>query len=211
MPRSSALLAGEPVRCTDLPLCDGRFPDVETGDRDLHPRAMGSLVLKKVRLIPWLVLLLFWAGTLCAAPLTGEVQWVYDGDTVKVAGVGKVRLIGIDAPEREASKRDRYYQQQHQIPPRQLRETSRKALDFMIRHVKGRQVTLTFDRERHDRYGRTLAYLFLADGTLLNQQLLERGLASVYRRFDFRLKPQFLQAEARAQKQRRGMWARPQQ
>jgi micrococcal nuclease len=67
-------------------------------------------------------------------------------------------------------------------------------------------VTLTFDHERHDRYGRTLAYVTLADGRLLNRLLLEEGHAIVYRRFDFRLKNDFLAAEERARGKGAGMW-----
>lgn len=167
---------------------------------------MGPLTRRtNIRLCLALALLL-WTIPLYAAPVTGQVSWIYDGDTLKVDGVGKVRLIGIDAPEREDSPRDNYYRDRHQISSAQLRKLSKQALAFNIRHVKEKRVSLDFDREKQDKFGRTLAYVYLPDGTLLNHLLIEQGLASVYRRFDFRLKQDFLTAEKKAQKARIGLW-----
>ncbi len=140
--------------------------------------------------------------------MSGRVEWVYDGDTLKVAGVGKVRLIGIDVPEREDSDRDRYLVETFAISHGALRRASAQALRFNISAVKGKSVTLTFDRERTDRHGRTLSYVFLPDGRCLNRLLLEEGLAVVYRRFDFDLKEEFLAAETAARAAGRGLWGK---
>jgi micrococcal nuclease len=141
-----------------------------------------------------------------AAGVRGRVSWVYDGDTVMVDGVGKVRLLGIDTPEKEASERDNTCRRAG-ITPRQLRRGAQRATDLLLRTAKGQVVTLTFDRDKYDRYGRTLAYVTLADGRMLNRELLRAGWALVYRRFDFRLKEDFLQAEAAARGAGRGLWA----
>lgn len=155
-------------------------------------------------LLPVLVLLLL--GTAAQArQLQGRVQWIYDGDTIKVAGVGKVRLLGIDAPEHEDSPRDRYYMREG-IPRKRLRRIARKALRFNIDNVKGRTVRLLTDRDERDRYGRLLAYVVLPDGRMLNRVLLEKGYAAVYRRFDFRLREDFLRAEAKARREHVGLW-----
>jgi micrococcal nuclease len=135
----------------------------------------------------------------------GRVSWIYDGDTVMVDGVGKVRLLGIDTPEKEASERDKTFRRAG-IPPRQLRRGAQRATDFLIRNAKGQVVTLTFDREKKDRYGRTLAYVTLPDGRMLNRELIRTGWALVYRRFDFRLKDDFLRVEAAARGAGRGFW-----
>jgi micrococcal nuclease len=138
-------------------------------------------------------------------PLRGKVSWVYDGDTIAVNGLGKVRLLGIDAPEHEDSERDRFYRR-WDIPPQRLRSISRSAVAYLIRTAKGREVTLVLDREPRDRYGRLLAYVYLPDGALLNRTLLEQGYASVFRKYDFRLKTEFLAAEQRARKDGVGLW-----
>lgn len=141
-----------------------------------------------------------------AAAVQGRVSWVYDGDTLKVEGIGKVRLIGIDTPEREASARDNSFRRAG-ISLRKLRGGALMATDFMIRTAKGQVVTLAFDQVEKDRFGRTLAYVTLPDGRMLNRELLREGLACVYRRFDFRLKDDFLQLEAGARGAGRGLWA----
>jgi len=151
--------------------------------------------------------LLFLLGTtLVAAAEGGRVSWVYDGDTLQVEGVGRVRLLGIDTPETESSERDDSYRRRG-IDRATLRRTAKEAKRYLIRETKGRMVRLAYDGQRHDRYGRTLAYVTLPDGRLLNRELLAAGLGFVYRRFDFRLKRDFLAAEEEARLAGRGVWA----
>ena len=145
------------------------------------------------------------AGLAGAADLHGRVTWINDGDTLRVAGIGAVRLIGIDSPEMETSPRDRYYQRRG-IDRATLRSVAREALRFNIRTAKGKTVTLQTDVEPRDRYGRLLAYVVLPDGRLLNRLLLKKGYAAVYRRFDFRLKKDFLRTEAEARHRHLGLW-----
>ncbi len=163
----------------------------------------------RTRLLPaaLVVLLLVLAGAALAAEPTGLVTWIYDGDTIEVAGFGRVRLLGIDTPEREASERDAFLLRQG-VPEPVLRRIARQALEFTIAEAKGRRVTLTFDGDRRDRHGRLLAYVTLPDGRLLNRVLVEQGLAVVYRRFAFGRKDDFLQAEAVAHHLGVGLWQR---
>jgi len=140
-----------------------------------------------------------------APPLQGTVSWIYDGDTLKIDPVGKVRLIGIDTPERKNSKRDRYLIKQGISATRQ-RQIYQQAKEFNIEHVKGQKVTLSLDNSPRDRHGRLLAYVHLPDGRLLNRVLLEQGLAVVYRRFEFRMKDDFLAAEEDAREKKLGLW-----
>lgn len=146
------------------------------------------------------------ASALAAANDIYSVTWVYDGDTIEVTGLGKVRLIGIDVPESEESGRDDFFARQG-IPDNILRRTAKQALAFTIGTVKGNSVRIKFDKDRRDRHGRVLAYVYLLDGRFLNQMLLDHGFAVVYRRFEFRLKNEFLAAEKVAREARKGMWA----
>ena len=140
-----------------------------------------------------------------APPLQGTVSWIYDGDTLKIDPVGKVRLIGIDTPERKNSKRDRYLIKQGISAARQ-RQIYQQAKEFNIEHVEGQKVTLSLENSARDRHGRLLAYVHLSDGRLLNRVLLEQGLAVVYRRFEFRMKDDFLAAEEDAREKKLGLW-----
>ncbi len=138
-------------------------------------------------------------------PLQGTVIWIYDGDTLKIDTVGKVRLIGIDTPERENSQRDRYLIDKGISAARQ-RQIYQLAKEFNIKQVKDQEVTLSLDDSPRDRYGRLLAYVHLPDGRLLNRVLIEQGLAVVYRRFSFHMKEDFLAAEVEARKNKQGLW-----
>lgn len=161
-----------------------------------------------VLLLPFLVLLFILAVNVRAAELQGHVLHVFDGDTLLVEGIGKVRLVGIDAPETEASVRDDFYWR-WQISPAKLRKVARRAKDFCQRQTRSGPVTIIPAQDPRDRHGRLLAYVRLADGQLLNRLLLERGLAAVYRRFDFQMKEDFLLAEKAARRQGCGLWRQP--
>lgn len=179
--------------------------------RNLLPSVLGPRVISRIlSLLLCLSLGIPLVMPACAeepAPsLQGTVTWIYDGDTLKIDPVGKVRLIGIDTPERGNSQRDQYLIRQGVGAARQ-RQIYQLAKNFNIRQVKGKKVTLSFDDSLRDRYGRLLAYVHLPDGRLLNRVLLEQGLAVVYRRFSFRLKEDFLIAESEAKRTGLGLWA----
>jgi len=131
---------------------------------------------------------------------------VYDGDTLLVEPVGKVRLLGIDTPESKDSARDRYYLENFALSRPILRQIARQAKAFVIDNAKGKQVRLHLGNTEKDQYGRYLAYLYLPDGKMLNRQLLKKGLASVFRRYQFAHKKDFLTLEKIAQQQQLGLW-----
>ena len=80
------------------------------------------------------------------------------------------------------------------------------AKKYNIRHVKGKKVRLEFDQTQKDKHDRLLAYIYLPNGEMLNLVLLDKGLATVFRRYDFQYKNDFLKAEKIAQKKERGLW-----
>ena len=161
---------------------------------------------QKKALIGALLLCILLQPTLAAAEaLSGRVKWIYDGDTIEVADIGTVRLLGIDAPEYKPSQRDRYYQRWG-IAPATLRRINQEGKAYLIEFVKGESVVLKAEKKKRDRYDRLLAYVYLPDGRLLNRLLLERGYAVVYRRFDFEKKSDFLTTEKLSRNNRQGLW-----
>ena len=75
--------------------------------------------------------------------------------------------------------------------------------------AEGKRVRLEYDEGtgRNDRYGRTLAYVYLANGTLLNLEIIERGYGHAYTRFPFSKMDEFRAAERYAREAKRGLWA----
>lgn len=132
--------------------------------------------------------------TLPAVAAAQRVRQVIDGDTITVSGVGVVRLLGVDAPEKTGGYR-------------QSEPFGDAATAFMKRLVEGQVVTLEYDGPRKDQYNRTLAYVVLPGGRLANLEIIRAGFAETYRRFDYTRKPDFFAAEREAKDARRGMWA----
>jgi len=128
------------------------------------------------------------------AAATLRVRQVIDGDTITVSGIGTVRLIGVDAPEKTGGYRE-------------SEPYGDQAARFLRSLLDGKLVRLEYDGERKDQYNRTLAYVFLEDGTLANEAIIRAGFAETYRRFEYRRKPAFQAAEREAREARRGMWA----
>ena len=82
-----------------------------------------------------------------------RVRQVIDGDTITVSGIGTVRLLGVDAPEKTGGYRT-------------SEPFGDEATKFMKALLDGKVVRLEYDGERKDPYDRTLAYVYLEDGTL---------------------------------------------
>jgi micrococcal nuclease len=117
-----------------------------------------------------------------------------DGDTVVLDGNEKVRLIGINTPESVD-------------PRRPVQPFGKEAAAFTRRLLEGRRVRVERDVEPRDRYGRSLAYLHLEDGTHVNLLLVEEGYASAYRYPpNVRYADAFRAAERRAREGRKGLW-----
>ena len=89
-----------------------------------------------------------------------------------------VRLIGIDAPEASPNDRARDQATRMGIPLRELLGLGRRSRDFASRLAPpGSRVRLELDVQTRDRYGRLLAYLWIPDGTMVNERILEAGWA----------------------------------
>ncbi|MDD8019916.1 MAG: thermonuclease family protein [Acidobacteriota bacterium] len=119
---------------------------------------------------------------------------VVDGDTIEIESIGEVRLIGVDTPE--------LY---HPLKPAQF--YAREASDFLKRLAGDSSVRLEYDREKKDKYGRTLAYVYLPDGRCLNEEIIRQGYGFAYTRFPFRYLVKYRQLEAQARASGLGLWA----
>jgi micrococcal nuclease len=134
-----------------------------------------------------------------ASPLL-KVTKVVDGDTIDVEIDGKVervRLIGIDTPET--------------VDPRKPVECfGKEASDRAKKVLGGQSVKLEADatQDERDKYGRLLRYVFLADGTNFNEQMIRDGYAHEYTyHLPYKYQTEFKTAEKEAKAAKRGLWA----
>ncbi|BDB17221.1 nuclease [Pseudomonas sp. CYM-20-01] len=108
------------------------------------------------------------ADVFCPAPAAlarVDVQRVVDGDTVRLKDGRSLRMIGLNAPETgKKGRSDEPYA-----------VAARQRLQALV-EASGGRVGLVLGRESKDRYGRTLAHLYGADGENLEAQLLAEGL-----------------------------------
>ncbi len=96
----------------------------------------------------------------CKVESSGLCTKVVDGDTIYVEGVGKIRFVGVNTPERGV---DGY----------------KVSKNFVAKFCKNKVVGLDIDDcKNQDKYGRTLAVV-IVDGKNLNEILLKEGLAEI--------------------------------
>jgi len=116
---------------------------------------------------------------------------IVDGDTLHCTDGVTVRLLTIDAPEPGGN------------PYGQL---SKHELEQLA--PPGARLGMEYDSSRTDRFGRTLAYLYLEDGRMLNEALVRMGMAqvAVYPP-DVRYVERLRAIEDSARTGKRGLWA----
>ncbi len=131
-----------------------------------NPGAGRSLSLRILRVgICFFAVVCFGASSFQRA-FAEEIKYVIDGDTVVLTSEVHVRLIGINAPEVD-----------HPEYGRKGEPYGVEATEYLRKLVDGKTVRLESGSEPKDKYGRTLAYLFLPDGLFVNRKMVEAGYA----------------------------------
>lgn len=159
-----------------------------------------------------LLLVFLFAILPAAAQDKFTVNHVVDGDTVYLEYNGKivkVRLIGIDAPESSGNSKAQRDSNRSGEDIDLIISQGKRAKDF-VRSVlrRGDTVTLEYDVERFDRYGRTLAYVYLTDGRMLNELIISSGYASPMTiPPNVKYRERFLKAYRDARENRLGLWS----
>jgi len=136
------------------------------------------------------------------------VTYVADGDTFDIdlpdgrKASTRIRLWGVDCPETAHGDgaTSAYF--------------GEIAKDFVTEHLLGRRVRLALDPNHapRDKYGRLLSFVYLSDtGEMLNEVLVQEGLAYADRRFGHAFKLRFQTLEKRAARDEVGLWAEVQE
>lgn len=128
-------------------------------------------------------------------PVSGYV----DGDTFKIK-VGDtnntIRMLYIDTPETKKAN-----------TPVQAYGPEASAFTEELLRESG-EVKLSFDKELKDRYDRTLAIVELKDGRILNELLLQEGLAKVLIvEPNVKMENAYKQLEQTAKQNKVGLWS----
>ena len=117
------------------------------------------------------------------------VSRVIDGDTIDLADGITIRYIGINTPEVGQ-------------PGAEEATEANRAL------VEGKKVKLEYDVQKQDKYDRTLAYVYLEDGTFVNAELVKQGYAQVATYPpNVKYVDLFQKVQKEAQAEKRGLWA----
>jgi len=128
-----------------------------------------------------------------------DVIRVVDGDTFYADDGSEkglnIRLIGVDAPESRNTGRKTigYYGQQSK--------------EYLTKLLENKKVRLEYDVGRKDQYNRTLAYVYLQDGTFVNAELVRKGYAMVMTiPPNVKYAEKFVKLQRRARRNNRGLW-----
>jgi micrococcal nuclease len=119
----------------------------------------------------------------------GKVVRVVDGDTIDVLKDGKalrIRLNGIDCPEKKQA-------------------FGAKAKEFTSNLIFRK--TVVVKEKEIDRYGRTIADIYLSDGTWVNKEVILKGFAWHYKRYS--KDENLAAAEQTARRLKIGLWSDP--
>ena len=132
--------------------------------------------------------ILFFCISLFSAEMIGKVVSVTDGDTITIIenldnGRFKIRLYGIDAPEKK-------------------QDFGQKAKQHLSSLIFNKVVKIKFTEI--DRYGRIVGKIFLND-IEINIEMLKAGLAWHYSRYD--QTSTYINAEKQARTEKRGIWS----
>ncbi len=144
-----------------------------------------------------------WFGGLGKGVMTNQpglyaVDHFVDGDTITVnmnGTIETVRFIGIDTPETHK-------------PNTPVQCYGPAAAAYTKNRIGNQRVRLVSDSlsTNRDRYNRLLRYVYLPDGTNLDQELVAKGYAFAYVSFPFTKSDDFAAAQKDAQTHYRGLW-----
>lgn len=121
-----------------------------------------------------------------------------DGDTIKVLIDGEVetvRLLGVDTPETKD-------------PRRGVQCYGKLASNYTKTLLMGQAVRLTSDpmEQNRDAFGRLLRYVYLENGTSINEKLVKDGYAFAYEKFPTSRTEKLKLLEKMARERGLGLW-----
>ena len=115
---------------------------------------------------------------------------VVDGDGLIIENIFdkkliEIRFLGIDAPELKSCRKLAQDERETHLAAQFLISLGRKSFNFLLEIAPpSTKVSIITEKGNEiDIYGRTLAYVFLEDGTCLNEIMIKEGFAKPYNRY----------------------------
>jgi len=143
---------------------------------------------------------LYYSGNVAMTNQPGlyQVTKFVDGDTIQVDMNGtpeRIRFIGVDTPETHK-------------PNAPVQCYGPEASAYTKKQIGTQRVRLEADSlsTNRDRYKRLLRYVYLPDGTNINQEIIQGGYGFYYPYFPFTKSTAFSQAGKHARENKQGLW-----
>ena len=138
----------------------------------------------------------------------GIVKRIIDGDTFELENGERVRLIGIDTPEKYDSDKLNKDIEMSSKDRETIVQLGLMASDYADSILSGKEVILIPDstNSNRDRYKRLLRYVYYNDTIFFNLQIIKDGFAYAYTKYPFVYMEEFRQAERDARENRKGLW-----
>lgn len=126
-----------------------------------------------------------------------SIHYVDDGDTITLEDGNRIRIIGINTPELGRKNK----------PDQPLAAEARERLRS---YLQSGRAWIVYDKERHDKYGRVLAYVFDEQRNNVGAELIREGLAfAISIPPNLRYRQCYNDAERLARRNQRGVWGEP--
>jgi micrococcal nuclease len=139
-----------------------------------------------------------------------KVVKVVDGDGAWVQNVItgellEIRLLGIDAPEIKKCKKLLQDEKETHLSGQLLIKLGVQSYNF-LRNILPKDANVSFfvESNEFDVYGRVLAYLFLDDGSCVNEIMVQAGYAKAFDKYHCSQLSKYQQHQMKAKEEKRG-------
>lgn len=121
----------------------------------------------------------------------------------------EVRLYGIDAPEINYCNKIKNDEKELHLPAALLIKLGYLSFNFLKSNVQiGEKCTLVQENNNlKDKYGRTLGYLVLENGSILNEIMIKKGYAKPYNDVFCEMLPKYQKWNLQAKTAKKGLYS----
>lgn len=143
-----------------------------------------------------------------------KVSKVVDGDGLYCYNIFnkkeiEIRLLGIDAPEIKRCRKLKQDERELHLPGQLLIELGYQSKNYLhqLLPIETDITFITETKNEIDLFGRMLAYVFISDGTCINEKLITEGYAKPYTKYYCSKLENYQQLNFAAMHQMKGLYA----